>query len=406
MSIEAVSSATPEPEIGAESALDPTGSTITLWHALPPLQSEALHELVQTFNTSNPWGIHVELDPATDTLSLEQRVLAAVQTNTHAEVVIGVGHLLDELQEADMLVQIRPFLDDSRWALPDEEMDNLYLNAFPNNALTTTGGALYVPLNLNVMVLAYNREQMTRLGIETPPQNWAEFEAQCLDFVEQMQRPCLALQPNARTLVGIGWTFGVDLLNPDQVQTADNEMQTLLGFLFSLSERGMLNVMIDQNPFDAVASGDALFGIVGTAQLGDEEESGVWSATALPTLTNQPFLPAWGPTMTLLSTTPEHDLAAWLFVRWYLTTPKAQQEFAARTHLLPVHKEAAEALKSDERVSAGMRRALLTLPESRSLHNSPTWEQIEPVLSNVAIGIFTKSMIPNEALGILRERIR
>nr|WP_290668966.1 extracellular solute-binding protein [Ardenticatena sp.] len=406
MSIEAVSSVTPEPAQADQIEFGPTGNTITVWHALPPLQREALHEIAQTFNTNNPWDIRVELDATTDTLALEQRVLAAIQTNTHAEIVIGVGQLLDELQEADMLVPLRPFLDDPRWTLSEEETSNLYLNAFPNTSLTTPSGALYMPLNLNVMVLAYNREQMMRLDIESPPVNWAEFEAQCLAFVEQMQRPCLALQPNARTLVGIGWTFGVDLLNPEQVQTADDEMLTLLGFLFSLSERGMINVMTDQNPFDAVASGDALFALVGTAQLGDEKESGQWSAAALPTLTQDPFLPAWGPTFTLLNTTPEQNLAAWLFVRWYLTTPPAQQEFAARTHLLPVHKEAAEALKSDERVPAGIRRALLTLPESRSLHDSPTWEQIEPALSNVAIGILTKSMIPNEALGILRERIR
>ncbi|RME09477.1 MAG: extracellular solute-binding protein [Ardenticatenia bacterium] len=406
MSIESVPSVTPEPEIAEVSAIDPTGRTITLWHALPPRETEALQTIVHSFNTTNPWAIQVELNAATDTLALEQRILATIQTNEHAELVIGADHLLDELQEADMLTPIRPFLNDPRWALSEEDQSALYLNAFPNNSLTTPGGALHVPLNIDVMVLAYNRELMSRLEIETPPTTWAEFEAQCLAFVEQMQRPCLALQPNARTLVAIGWTFGVDLLNVEQVQTDDDALQTFLGFLFSLGERGMLNVVTDQNPFDRVAQGETLFALVGTAQLGDEEEDGIWSATVLPTLVDEPPLPAWGPTITLLNTTPEQTLAGWLFVRWYLTTPTAQQAFAARTHLLPVHQEAVEALKNDERVPPGVRRALLALPETRSLHTTTTWEQFEPVFSNIAIGIFTQSMIPNEALGILRERIR
>ena len=60
-----------------------------------------------------------------------------------------------------------------------------------------------------------------------------------------------------------------------------------------------------------------------------------WSITNLPTDLLQPQVSVHGPAFSLFQSTPEKQLAAWLFLKWF-TAPEQQARWARTFGVLPV----------------------------------------------------------------------
>jgi multiple sugar transport system substrate-binding protein/sn-glycerol 3-phosphate transport system substrate-binding protein len=103
----------------------------------------------------------------------------------------------------------------------------------------------------------------------------------------------------------------------------------------------------DQNNFTA---GKALFFMGSTSGLpfvaqGIEdafETPFEWGVTALP-YTDVPVVNVYGASVSIPKTTPEQQLAAWLFVRWF-TEPEQQAAWAEASQYFPVRYSAQEGM--------------------------------------------------------------
>ena len=68
-----------------------------------------------------------------------------------------------------------------------------------------------------------------------------------------------------------------------------------------------------------------------------------WSVAALPHTTPDPVVDIYGASLSIPKTTPEEQLAAWLFVKWF-TEPEQQAEWAQISNYFPVRKSTAAEL--------------------------------------------------------------
>jgi ABC-type glycerol-3-phosphate transport system substrate-binding protein len=98
-------------------------------------------------------------------------------------------------------------------------------------------------------------------------------------------------------------------------------------------------------------AGELLFTIGSTSDLPSYRESVVkgagfnWSISHLPTTLARPKMYVEGPSFALLRSTPERQLAAWLFLKWF-TEPEQQARWARTFSALPVRLSAVDLLES------------------------------------------------------------
>ena len=68
-----------------------------------------------------------------------------------------------------------------------------------------------------------------------------------------------------------------------------------------------------------------------------------WSVAPVPYVTEQPVMNLYGASVSIPVTTPEEELAAWLFVKYY-TSAEVQAEWAVASNYFPVRASVAEGL--------------------------------------------------------------
>ena len=69
----------------------------------------------------------------------------------------------------------------------------------------------------------------------------------------------------------------------------------------------------------------------------------VWSISTLPTMLDTPKVNIYGASLSILKTTPEEQLASWLFIKW-LTETEQSARWTRASNYFPVRKSAADEL--------------------------------------------------------------
>ncbi|NMB90128.1 MAG: ABC transporter substrate-binding protein, partial [Chloroflexi bacterium] len=165
-------------EVATEAPVAESAEPVELvyWHALTGPAADAQDELVKRFNESQDL-IHVtsELQGATYS-DLSTKILADVAAGGGADVSqLGTYEIL-QFSKSGVLVDLNPYvsgdngLDTSSW--PSTMID----------AGVVDGNLNWLPFNVSVPVLYYNKEAFEEAGLAGPPQTWDEY----FDYAEQL----------------------------------------------------------------------------------------------------------------------------------------------------------------------------------------------------------------------------
>lgn len=382
--------------------LDPSGQTLMLWHSLDEEGSEALIALIDEFNAENEWDITVTPVLVDDREALRQRLLAAVQVGEPPALVVGSRMLLRDLREVDALPEMTNIRRNERWGLPNDVRDALYLDLFPSGDVMDEAGRVSVPIGSNLLVLFYNPQVLLNItdSMEIPPGTLTVFEDQCDAFLETHQRACYTFVPDADVALNLIWIFGGELIDESGDVAATNEgLHRSLAFMRALADSGYVQARIEENSaIESVLRGETAFSLVSTANV--PAENG-WEIAPPPRFDDISVLGADGPLLSVLDQAADRELAAWLFVRWYLTTPTAQAKFATTSGLVPAHDEAIRLLDVSEDTPRVLRRSLRWVDDARALPATPAWFRIAPRLEEVAFALLNREIGPEEALEML-----
>jgi multiple sugar transport system substrate-binding protein len=337
---------------GPLAGVDPRGQTVVWWHNHDDdPRVEFLAKYITEFNDTNECGITVEDQLQGSYDDIRDKMNAGIATGDLPGLVVGYQNDQAFYALADGLADLNLYIDDPTWGLGDEKSD--YFESFLNQGVHPAfGGArLGFPPNRSMLMLFYNITWLKELGFDGSPPETPD---------ELREMACAAAEANGDGTGGLiidtgasafaGWTFafGGDILNTDGTGYAYNNAGSIaaMEFIKGLQDDGCAYVFTEGYPDPEFAARRAIFttgsssGLPyyesGVVTVGEElgREPDEWSAGALPHTTPDPVQNIYGGDVMIPATTPERQLAAWIFIKYY-TSPEVQAAWVKASNYFP-----------------------------------------------------------------------
>jgi len=400
-------SPTPEPFEPFKN-ISPEGQEVTLWHPYTQLHERTLLEMVDEFNRTNPWGIKVKAWYAGSYSEIRRKVLAAIASGTPPDMAFSYQNVVAEYAKADAVVPLDDYLQSPKYGLKPEELDD-YFDPFleGDRYPDFDQKMLSFPPGRSLEVMYYNADVLQSLGYKGPPETWSQFYQICRMRKEKEGKPCYAIAPSASTFTWMVWSYKGEILGPEGEFLPDKEAAlSVLQFLEKLIDEGLAYKVEeryqDQKDF---AAQKIIFAFGSTAGIPYYQEAVKdpktgkprfnWAIALPPAQTPGPVADLYGPSICIFKTTPERQLASWLFLKWF-TQPDQNARWAAATGYLPVRASAANSpiLKANPL----LKKAMDFVPYARSEPAIYGWEAIRGILYNVMNDVASGKKAPEDAV--------
>lgn len=314
---------------------------IEVWHTYSDSYETWFQEVTDKFNETHE-NIHVtlQLQPGDQ---YEAKVMAAAKSGTLPNIIRSQAVNMTTYASQDMLVDLNDYIYNEEVGYPNFDED---INPGLATLYDQWDGARYaIPLFMGGNVFFYNKTMFDELGLE-PPTKWSEVEAVATAVSEKIGKP------------GFGFQVMVDgfmeMLIQDGGQVVDVETNTVefdsdiakdrIAWYQDLLDKGVARLVGDDKHFtNPFANGDvgcyvALSGNLGylTQAVGDKFELGV---APLPQEGPVQFVSLSEPIFAITKSTPEEELASWIFLN-YLLSPEVNADCASVFGGLPATESA------------------------------------------------------------------
>jgi multiple sugar transport system substrate-binding protein/sn-glycerol 3-phosphate transport system substrate-binding protein len=337
---------------GEFAGVDPRGQSVVWWTNHTGSRAELLNAIVEEFNSTNECGITVEAQSQGGYDDIRDKMNASISAGENPAALI-VGYQNDQAfyQLNDTLVDFDTFVNDPTWGLSQEEIDAFY-PVFWEQGLhpAFNDQRLGFPPNRSMEVLYYNQTWLEELGFDGPPSTPEEFKTMACAAAEAVGDGTggYILRDDASAVASWTYAFGGDILGEDGTSYVINGPATVeaMTFLKELYDEGCAYFFTEGFPNTEFAARRAIFaqgsssGIpfyendIATLATEQGREPDVWGVTAIPHTTPDPVQNVYGGDVMIPVTTPEQELAAWLFVKWF-TTPENQAKWVEASGYFP-----------------------------------------------------------------------
>ena len=342
------------------SAVDPSGQTVVFWHNHTRDRQDALQAIVQTFNESNPYGITVTQETQGSYADIFRKMLGLLGTPEVPDLVVAYQNQAATYQLREALVDMTSLLQSPKWGLSEEEQADFFPAFFHQDVFPLFDNArLGLAPNRSMEVLYYNREWLFELGYEEPPSTPEAFmEVACKAVGNPFSK-----SPGGRAmgyLLGLdasrmaSWTFafGGDIFDYEtRAYTYDSDgARRAMAFLQDLYAEGCARPVTERGGAMAdFSTGRLLFASGSSSGLPfvkaavDAGAQFDWSVAPLPRTTATPVMNVYGASVSMPRSSPERELATWLFVK-HFTSPDIQAGWGQAANYFPVRQSAADSL--------------------------------------------------------------
>ena len=368
---------------GPYDAVDPTGQTVLWWHQHTKEREEGLQEMVQEFNSTNEWGIEVVAEYAGGYGEIYDKMIAAIAADDPTlmpNLTVGYANQVAKYQLAEALVDMDYFVDSPAWGLTPEEQADFPQGIFEADVSPVFGDGHFrmgFPPNRSMEVMYYNMDWLMELGYDGPPTTWAEFA----------EIACAATDPDAGT---VGYEISTDasrfaslvfsrhgsyfMEDGSAFDFGNDTVKESMAFMKDLYDQGCITLIAesygDQTDFGnyktlfTIGSSSGLPYYDSAVKSGEQGEF-VWGVAPLPYMDggDEPVMNLYGASVTVPKTTPEQELAAWLFTKWF-TEPEQNARWAKISGYFPVRNSAAEAMADYFEANPVYKQAFDLLPYS------------------------------------------
>ena len=345
-------------ETGDLDRVDPAGQTVEFWYQYTNAREEALLDLIDLFNASNPHGIEVRGEYVGSHADLYNKMLQGIHGGPLPDLVVAYQNQAQIYHAADQVVDLTPYINSSKWGLTQSELDD-YFPSFIQQDNVDGVQTAFLP-NRSMEMLYYNVDWSRELGYADPPQNWQQFEEMCRKAAAQPYSGSadhsrslgIELSRDASRLASMIFSRGGCILKPDHsAYTFDTEAaRASLSLIRGLVQDGA--AALERNRNDGRVSfgkGQALFSMQSSSQVPqftravDEGVGLTWGVAPVPYEGEQPVQNVYGASLAVCTSTPARQLAAWLFVKWF-TQPEQQDRWVTGSHYFPVRRSIAHRL--------------------------------------------------------------
>ncbi|MEA4931775.1 MAG: extracellular solute-binding protein [Anaerolineaceae bacterium] len=340
---------------------------IVWWHQHTGSAREAaIAKIVSDFNANNEWGITVTAEYAGSYGDIFNKMLPILNTTDVPDVVVGYQNQVATYQLADSMFDMNELINHPVYGLTQEEQDDFYPGFFAQDVLSLFDNQrLGLAPNRSMEVMYYNMDWLRELGFEAPPTTPEEFKAMACAAAAN---PFSGATEGAASPTGYelsidtsrfaSWTFafGGDMFdyNTNQFTLNSDAAVEAWTFLQSLFADGCARLVTenygDQTDF---GNGTLLFAVGSSSGLtyygdavGADGTPFDWSVGALPHTSADPVMNVYGASVSIPKSTPERELAAWLFVRYY-TSAAVNAEWAKASGYFPVKASIADEVTAE-----------------------------------------------------------
>ncbi|MGL4649080.1 MAG: extracellular solute-binding protein, partial [Caldilineaceae bacterium] len=273
-----------------------------------------------------------------------------------------VGYQNDQAfyQLNDTLVDLDAFFADPTWGLTAEALADFY-PAFLEQSVHPLfdNQRLGIPPNRSMEMLYYNQTWLEELGFSGPPASPEEFKEQACAASEAKGdgRGGYILRDDASAMASWTFAFGGDITNEEGTGYVLNGPATAeaMTFLKDVYDSGCAFFFTEGFPNPEFAARNAIFaqgsssgmpfyaGDIATVAEEQGREPDAWGVAAIPHTTAEPVQNIYGGDVMVTRSTPEAELASWLFVKWF-TEPDIQAQWVEASGYFPTRASTSEVI--------------------------------------------------------------
>ena len=411
---------TPQPvsKLGvADEALK--GITIQVWHPWFGVEANLFQSQVDEFNQTNQWGITVQSTSQLNYDQLFNNVTTSLPTPDHPQLVIGLPEYALLWNAKSDVVDLTDYVNDPKYGLSETDVKDIPLVFWNRDEIN--GQRLGIPAERSARFLLYNVSWARELGFYSAPVTADDFRKQaCAAHATMLQDKDRSNDAmggwlvNTQAMTALSWltAFGGGALEGNGYRFLTPNNFAALTFVKQLYDDGCAWTATDSSGGDdafancktlfstatcAFANRKALFSTASLEELSDQaravaaaNNSDQWTVLAFPGFT-QSGLIIYGSSYTLLNSTPEQQLASWLFVRWMLS-PENQAKWVEALGLFPLRTSSMDMLKDYSSSHPQWNAALALLPTAKNQPQLASWRIVRIMLGDGFSSIFRENI--------------
>jgi ABC-type glycerol-3-phosphate transport system substrate-binding protein len=415
--------ASPAPALTtADIELSGSPIALTLWHTQTGVNAAALQAMVDRFNSTNGKGITVTLQYQGSYTQLYQKNLSAIQAGALPELAVAYESFVADYMKADVVLNLDPYLNSAKNGLTKDSQADIYKSYYDTNRFAQFGNQLLsFPFTKSLLLQYTNDDILKEIG-KTAPKTWDEFEATAKAATKvgadgKTIRYGWAVTIGASTFNGWVLSRGGQLMSADQKTVAWDQQP-------AIDAVTMMKRMLDNGSAYSPKGFDYQTDF-GTGKVAFVQESSTgrpffvssfkqpinWSLTSIPQ--KDPAKAAtvqYGANVAIFKSTPEKQLASWLFVKWF-TDAAQTAEWAVKSSYMPVRKTAQDtdtlknAWKTDVQGKQAFDQIGTSIPEPNVRGQQDIRTVIEDMLNAVVAGKVTDIPAAVKAAGAKANQI-
>ncbi len=404
------------PLVIPEDGNDLKNVTVVFWYAWSGETTLEVEQMAKEFNRTNEWGIEVIPQAKGADDYLESEILEVIQDNQAPELVAAPIDFLAALHsDKKQLVDLNAYVLHKSWGLTEREILTYPLSFWQQDV--SADFRFGMPSQRNVHLLFYNQTWARELGFYQAPATPDEF----------MNQACAAARANAfdddpdNNGTG-GWLYNYEPITvlswlkafkggdlPKQegenyfLETKNNE--DAFNFLYKIFRIGCAWVGRDMTPHNYFTQRRALFYSGSLMDLTIQENianQDDWTLIAYPGVDESPVVLTDGYSYGIFKSTPEKQLAAWLFIQW-MQKPGHQARLIRLTNTYPLTNTALDELVDFHRTHPTWESALQVLPMAQPAPTLGSWAVAGNVLQDAAWQLTQLPVTPSDIPSILAQ---
>ncbi len=354
--------------VSAQDALanvDPTGQSIVYWHQYQDksAQGDTMAALVDDFNKTNEYGITVTASYQGNYNAIGELVNAGITSGELPNLVAGYANAAASYAQDNSVADLKPYIESEKWGLGATPDINQGLLAADTSA---DGMVLAFPNQSSAQVFAYNSTLLKSQGIDAPPTTVDEFKADACKVANATGANGEDLQGYAVTTDASAFeswvaSMGGAIYHDSKFDFGSDAVMNTLQMYHDLYAQGCAYIPAEQYgdqtdfnngvlPFYITSSAGFTFILSGFDKSGVKAD---WGVQTFPHTDGNEIIQAFAPSIIVMTSTPEKQLASWMFLK-YLASPAAAQKWSEGTGYFNPVPSTAAALSTSTNFAAGL----------------------------------------------------
>ncbi|MBK6791486.1 MAG: extracellular solute-binding protein [Anaerolineales bacterium] len=387
------------------------GLELSVWTPWYGVEQGLFETFVSEFNTNNEWGIKVTAQSQINFTNLYEVTTASLPTEDRPDLVIALPEHAQSWFADGVTTDLTNYVEDPLYGLKADDIPF----AFWSQDISSKA-RVAVPAQRTAQVMLWNQTWADELNINVAPASADAFRSQACRAHTAMGKDAFAENDamggwivDTQPMTAYAWmlSFGGGVLEEGNYRFLSPDNIDAFKFLRELSEANCA-WQGAADPISSFANREALFITVSLSDLpnvtrafASVENRDTWVVLPFPNK-NGGSIAVYGSSYIVMKSTPEEQLAAWLFVRWLLDNEQ-DARWVEATHLFPLRESTVNLLGDYEKNHPQWKQAVELLSQGELQPQLGSWRTIKVMLGDGFAHMYRVNVPSGQVAAILAQ---